>query len=32
VAEDDEEVRATVVDMLTELGYRVLKAKDAPAP
>jgi PAS domain S-box-containing protein len=29
VAEDDEEVRATVVDMLTELGYRVLRAKDA---
>jgi CheY-like chemotaxis protein len=29
VAEDDEEVRTTVVDMLTELGYRVLKAKDA---
>ncbi|WP_207460772.1 response regulator [Azospirillum sp. SYSU D00513] len=29
VAEDDEEVRATVVEMLTELGYRVLKAKDA---
>jgi PAS domain S-box-containing protein len=27
--EDDEEVRATVVDMLTDLGYRVLKAKDA---
>jgi len=31
VAEDDEEVRATVVDMLTELGYRVLKACDASA-
>ena len=29
VAEDDEEVRATVVDVLTDLGYRVLKAKDA---
>jgi PAS domain S-box-containing protein len=29
VAEDDEEVRATVVEMLSELGYRVLKAKDA---
>ncbi|ARP86721.1 response regulator [Bordetella genomosp. 9] len=29
VAEDDEEVRATVVEMLAELGYRVLKAKDA---
>jgi PAS domain S-box-containing protein len=27
--EDDEEVRATVVDLLSELGYRVLKAKDA---
>lgn len=31
VAEDDEAVRATVVDMLTELGYRVLKAHDAAA-
>ena len=29
VAEDDEGVRETVVEMLTELGYRVLKAKDA---
>ena len=29
VAEDDEDVRQTVIDMLTELGYRVLKAKDA---
>ena len=29
VAEDDEEVRGTVVDMLSDLGYRVLKAKDA---
>jgi PAS domain S-box-containing protein len=29
VAEDDEEVRATVVEILSELGYRVLKAKDA---
>ena len=29
VAEDDEEVRAAVVDMLGGLGYRVLKAKDA---
>ncbi|MFC5546969.1 PAS domain S-box protein [Massilia aerilata] len=29
VAEDDEAVRATVVEMLTELGYRVLKAADA---
>jgi len=31
VAEDDEAVRATAVDMLTELGYRVLKAPDASA-
>ncbi|MCF6371153.1 hybrid sensor histidine kinase/response regulator [Rhizobium halophilum] len=29
VAEDDEEVRATVIDLLHELGYRVLTAKDA---
>jgi PAS domain S-box-containing protein len=29
VVEDDEEVRTVVVEMLTELGYRVLKAKDA---
>jgi PAS domain S-box-containing protein len=29
VAEDDDDVRATVVDMLSELGYRVLKAADA---
>ncbi|MDB5526732.1 MAG: hypothetical protein JWM58_4495 [Rhizobium sp.] len=29
VAEDDEDVRATVVDMLGDLGYRVLKAHDA---
>ncbi len=29
VVEDDEDVRGTVVDMLTELGYRVLKARDA---
>ena len=29
VAEDDEEVRAIVVEMLSELGYRVLKASDA---
>ena len=29
VAEDDEEVRATVVEMLGDLGYRVLKARDA---
>jgi CheY-like chemotaxis protein len=29
VVEDDEEVRATVVDLLSDLGYRVLKARDA---
>ncbi|WP_430246161.1 PAS domain S-box protein [Neorhizobium sp. DAR64861/K0K2] len=29
VAEDDEGVRATVVELLQELGYRVLKAPDA---
>jgi DNA-binding response OmpR family regulator len=29
VVEDDKDVRGTVVDMLSELGYRVLKAKDA---
>lgn len=29
VAEDDEEVRTTVVEMLSELGYSVLKANDA---
>lgn len=29
VAEDDEGVRATVMEMLSELGYRVLKANDA---
>jgi signal transduction histidine kinase len=29
VVEDDPEVRATVVDMLTELGYRVLNSPDA---
>ncbi|WP_242117761.1 hybrid sensor histidine kinase/response regulator [Sphingomonas lacusdianchii] len=29
VVEDDEEVRATVVEMLGDLGYRVLKASDA---
>ncbi len=29
VVEDDEGVRATVVDILSDLGYRVLKAKDA---
>jgi signal transduction histidine kinase/DNA-binding response OmpR family regulator len=31
VAEDDEAVRATVVEMLSGLGYRVLKAPDATA-
>jgi CheY-like chemotaxis protein len=29
VVEDDAEVRGTVVDLVSELGYRVLKAKDA---
>ncbi|MFV3131343.1 PAS domain S-box protein [Niveispirillum sp. KHB5.9] len=29
VAEDDDEVREVVVAMLSELGYRVLRAKDA---
>ncbi|MGE0259097.1 MAG: response regulator, partial [Alphaproteobacteria bacterium] len=29
VVEDDDDVRMTVVDMLSELGYRVLKARDA---
>jgi PAS domain S-box-containing protein len=29
VAEDDEHVRETVVAMLTDLGYRVLKSRDA---
>jgi PAS domain S-box-containing protein len=29
VVEDDEDVRGTVVEMLSELGYRVLRAKDA---
>jgi PAS domain S-box-containing protein len=29
VAEDDEGVRATVIELLQELGYRVLKAPDA---
>ncbi|WP_423193966.1 response regulator [Cupriavidus sp. H18C2] len=29
VVEDDEDVRATVVEMLGSLGYRVLKARDA---
>jgi PAS domain S-box-containing protein len=31
VVEDDEEVRNTVIDTLTDLGYRVLSAKDAQA-
>ncbi|GGB28444.1 two-component system sensor histidine kinase/response regulator [Sphingomonas metalli] len=31
VVEDDDEVRATVVELLTDLGYRVLKACDATA-
>ncbi|UPG90317.1 response regulator [Luteibacter aegosomaticola] len=31
VAEDDEAVRDTVVAMLADLGYRVLKARDAPS-
>jgi len=31
VVEDDDGVRATVVDLLSELGYRVLKACDASA-
>jgi PAS domain S-box-containing protein len=29
VVEDDEDVRSTVVEMLTDLGYTVLRAKDA---
>jgi hypothetical protein len=29
VAEDDDEVRETVVEMLGDMGYRVLKARDA---
>lgn len=29
VVEDDDDVRATVVEMLCDLGYRVLKARDA---
>jgi signal transduction histidine kinase/DNA-binding response OmpR family regulator len=29
IVEDDEDVRSTVIDMLSELGYRVLRAKDA---
>lgn len=31
IVEDDEEVRAIAADMLSELGYSVLKAKDADA-
>jgi PAS domain S-box-containing protein len=31
VAEDDEQVRGTVIELLQDLGYRVLKAKDARA-
>ncbi|NLS01284.1 response regulator [Rhizobium sp. P38BS-XIX] len=31
VAEDDEQVRDTVVAMLVDLGYKVVKAKDASA-
>jgi len=31
VVEDDEQVRLTVVDLLTDLGYRVLRAGDASA-
>src|SRR6185437_3331352 len=29
VVEDDEDVRAAAIEMLSDLGYRVLKAKDA---
>jgi PAS domain S-box-containing protein len=29
VAEDDEQVRITVVELLTDLGYKVLEARDA---
>jgi signal transduction histidine kinase/DNA-binding response OmpR family regulator len=29
VVEDDDEVRGTVVEMLSDLGYRVLRARDA---
>lgn len=29
VVEDDADVRATVVELLSELGYRILRAKDA---
>ncbi|NTJ44391.1 PAS domain S-box protein [Agrobacterium larrymoorei] len=31
VVEDDDEVRGTVVEVLTDLGYRVLTARDAQA-
>jgi PAS domain S-box-containing protein len=31
LVEDDDEVRATAADMLTDLGYAVLKARDADA-
>jgi PAS domain S-box-containing protein len=31
VVEDDDDVRATTADLLSELGYRVLKARDADA-
>jgi PAS domain S-box-containing protein len=31
VVEDDEHVRATTADMLADLGYRVLRARDADA-
>ncbi len=31
VVEDDEQVRGTVVELLADLGYHVLKAKDAEA-
>jgi PAS domain S-box-containing protein len=31
IVEDDEEVRMTAADMLSELGYSVLKARDADA-
>ena len=31
IVEDDDEVRQTAADMLVDLGYSVLKAKDADA-
>ncbi|WP_348532457.1 PAS domain S-box protein [Rhizobium sp. 18065] len=31
IAEDDEAVRATAVELLTDLGYKILSAKDASA-